>query len=124
MKKFYKVNLYKLEKYRNPKVIGTIIVENGIFYAKEIMTKQKFRIHPNIKTTDGLEKDIWLDKYNMYLFLTDASFCDKNIATVQDLEEYINNFELDSCPFSKVIKIKQEELEMKRRIKEIKQKLK
>ena len=63
MKKFYKVNLYKVEKYRESKSIGSIIVENGVFYAKEIMTKQKFRIYPTITQIDGIEKDNWINKY-------------------------------------------------------------
>lgn len=124
MKKFYKVNLYKVEKYRKPKNIGSIIVENGVFYAKEIMTKQKFRIYPTITRIDGIEKDNWINKYKQYLFLVERDFCDKNIVSIEQLESYIDNFELEMCPFSRIIMAKEQELETKRRVQEIKRKLK
>lgn len=124
MKKFYKVNLYKVRRYTDAKQIGTIIVESGIFYAKEIMTNQKFRIYSTINNINGLEKDIWMNKYQQYLFLVEKDFLDKNIATAQEVEKYIDRFQLDTCPFSKIVIMKEQETEEKRRLKEIKRKLK
>ena len=115
MKNFYKVNLYQLEKYRNVRKIGTIIVENGIFYAKEIMTKQKFRIYPTINQISGREKDEWMNKYQQYLFLVERDFLDKNIVTTKELEEYINDFELEKCCFSKIINRKGKRVRRKKK---------
>ena len=42
---------------------------------------------------------------------------------MKELEEYINDFELEKCCFSKIIIEKEKELEEKRRIQEIKRKL-
>lgn len=104
MKKFYKVTLYKAEKYREPKEIGTIIAENGFFYAREVMTKQKFRIYPTTSKVDELRRD------KEYLFLIERDFCDKNIVTATELERYIDGFEPNLYPFSEVIKEKENEL--------------
>lgn len=123
MKKFYKVNVYKSEKYRDMKKIGTIIVESGIFYAKEIMTKQKFRIYPTINQITGKEKDDWINKYKQYLFLVEGDFNNKNIATANEIEKYVDEFELENCCFSKIIIGREQELETKRRLQEIKRKL-
>ncbi len=94
MSKFYKVNLYSENHDLN--IYDTkIIAKKGLLYSKEIMTNSKFMICDN-KTQGSF--------YDYYVLSTD--FCDANVARIDDVKKYIDEFELNKFPVYTMLEVK------------------
>lgn len=140
MKKYYKVNLYKVDKVGGciiqivnmykPIKVDEIIVEYNSFSGKciEIMTKLNIDIYKN----SCIEKDMLKEKYRCYtdlynygfqLFTLLDDYVEKNRINEEELDSYINSF--DKSKYKEVydqlkILTKTEKRNIKKKIKNIK----
>ncbi len=115
--KYYKVNLYRYTKYRKVEAIEKIIVRNGIFHAAEIITNLNLRILPNKQQMDGLETQQWLKKYGQFLFLLEEDFSNKNIVLSNEINFYLDHFQLEKSKLNDIILANQKEKALKKRLK-------
>jgi len=140
MKKYYKVNLYKIkrpggsiieiDRMYEPKKVDEIIVEYNSFNGNctEIMTKLSIDIYPNSCIEEGklIEKYRSYDNlydYGFQLFTLKDDYIKKNIITEQELDLYIESF--DKSKYKEVydqlkILTKTEKRNIKKKIKTIK----
>lgn len=136
MKKYYKVNLYRLKDnfmswsgglYRLD-LVDKIIVEKRLFKAKEILTGLKIdmveKIPQDIRTSDlTLNQLISLENYNFSLFIKKSDLVNKNIVNKEEVSEYIDCY--DESSFKKIyesMKIlgKEEQSEINNKVKNYK----
>ena len=101
MKKYYKVNVCSedmdLSGYNQE-----IIVEKGLLYAKEIVTKERLMICDN-KAQGSM----------YYYYVMSSDFKQQNIARFDEVNDYFNNFEISKFPVCS----KQEEKMIKKLVK-------
>ena len=95
MKKYYKVTIHSeyldLEKYNQ-----TLIVEQGLIYAKEIATNGRIMIC-NCKLQGIM--------YDYYVLSSDFNI--KNVARYEEIVNYLTNFDLTKFPIFSNMEAKQ-----------------
>lgn len=104
--KYYLVFLYKVDyrkAYKGQAVtIGHVIVKKGLNKATELLTGEKLEIIPKKATNEhGVIDERYHNKEKFketgyHLVLLQEDFTEKNIATKEDIDEYVDYFDCNT----------------------------